>query len=104
MKNKWIVDKVDYQILFVGYITRIKLTNGFELIPGEDTGGELAALEVESKSKLEKGDCIYFDKKLDINNDMEDIERININGEYFKSNVGSEGGNTSTFLSYRKSK
>jgi len=98
--STWIVDNVefgDYGIL------SIKLTNGYELIPGEDTGGEFATLEINGYD-LKKGDKISFDIQPNEYGEIWGIEVINVNGVNYPAVVGSEGGNTSTYLVYQKVK
>jgi len=97
--EEWIVNDVEYTEY--GNILSIKLSNGYELIPDEDTGGEFATLEIKSV-KLKKGDKISFNVELDEFNELWGIDSININGETYSAEVGSEGGNTSTYLVYRK--
>lgn len=97
--EKWVVDDVEYTEY--GDILSIKLSNGYELIPDEDTGGEFATLEIKD-TKLRKGDEISFDIEPNKFNELWGIESIDINGETYIANVGSEGGNLSTYLVYRK--
>lgn len=97
----WIVDSVEFSDY--GDILSIKLTNGYELIPEEDTGGEFATLEINGY-KLKKGDKISFDIQPNEYGEIWGIEIINVNGKDYPANVGSEGGNTSVYLVYKKIK
>lgn len=97
----WIVDYVEYGEY--NDILSIKLTNGYELIPCEDTGGEFVTLNI-NEYKLKKGDKISFDIQPDEYGEIWGIESINVNGEDYMAIVGSEGGNTSTYLVYQKIK
>lgn len=96
--STWEVDNVEYDEY--GDILSIRLTNGSELIPEEDTGGEFATLEIKGV-KLKKGDKIYFNIEPDEKSEMWDIESINVNGVDYPASVYSEGGNTSTYLVYK---
>lgn len=100
-KSTWIVDNVEFGEY--DEILSITLTNGFELIPEEDTGGEFATLEINGY-KLKKGDKISFDIQPNEYGVIWGIESINVNGKDYPANVGSEGGNISTYLVYQKIK
>ncbi len=99
--STWIVDNVEFGDY--GDILSIKLTNGYELIPDEDTGGEFATLEINGYD-LKKDDKISFDIQPNEYGEIWGIEIINVNGVNYTALVGSEGGNTSTYLVYRKVK
>ena len=79
------------------YITKIELEDGRTIIPGEDTGGEFASLEIEN-GQLENGDIIDFEYDHDDNSELWGVDFITINGKKYKCIVGSEGGNTATYL------
>ena len=96
--EKWIVDDVEYDEY--GYILSIKLSNGYELIPDEDTGGEFATLEIKG-IKLKKGDRISFDVEPNEFGELWGIDSIDINDKTYPAGIGSEGGNTATYLVYR---
>ena len=99
--STWIVDNVEFGDY--GDILSIKLTNGYELIPDEDTGGEFATLEINGYD-LKKGDKISFDIQPNEYGEFWGIEVINVNGVNYPAVVGSEGGNISTYLVYQKVK
>lgn len=73
------------------------------MIPDEDTGGELATLDIDGY-ELKKGDKISFNIQPNEYGEFWGVESINVNGINYPASVGSEGGNISTYLVYQKVK
>lgn len=96
--HKWVVDDVERR---EDEILSIKLTNGYELVAEEDTGGE-DAIFIINGTKLKTGDEISFNVRPNHYNELWGIESININGKDYPAEVASEGGNTGTYLVYKK--
>lgn len=100
--DSYIVDDVIYDDY--GYITSIKLKDGRSIEPEEDTGGEHASLEIKDDT-LKPGDEISFSYEdsniYDNSTDLTGISAIYINGKRNDASVGSEGGNTFTYLSIK---
>lgn len=92
----------DLQIDNYGSIVGIQFTNGYSCIPGEDTGGEYAILSVDCD--LYPGDILSFNYELDEFDGIWGLHEINVNGTNVLATVGSEGGNSSTYLTFIKPK
>lgn len=104
--DKMVVKNVEYDDY--DNIIKIELTDGRTITPGEDTGGEDVSLEIKN-GHITKGDVIEFEydnSQFDKNyiqkygeiNELWEVSSITINGVVYKCNVGSDGGNTSTYL------
>jgi len=84
-----------------GVFDTIKLTNGFKITAGEDSGGEWAFFELDG-TKLKKGDSISFSINLGDGDTYFDEGNIIINGKSHMLKISSEGGNISTVINYSK--
>jgi hypothetical protein len=95
--DEYIISDINYD---GDYIIRIDLKDGRSITTGEDTGGEDTSLEV--KCDLSIGDEISFEfaneEDIDGVKYLDGITGIVVNGNLCDCSVGSEGGNTDTFI------
>ena len=83
-------------------IISIELNNGYVLVASEDTGGEFATLEINGKKNiLKRGSVINFNNPI-VEGEIWGVKTVNINDVIYPARVVSDGGNSSTFLEYKK--
>lgn len=76
------------------------VTDQFEILAEEDTGGELAMIELDYQLKV--GDVISFYGELNEYDELFGADKMNINGIDYPISVNSMGGNRSVYLVFSK--
>lgn len=104
--NNLIIKEIEQQLPYAWgvhlyyQITKI-ITDKFEILIEEDSGGEFACLQLED-CPLRIDDVISFYGELDEYGCLFGVNKININNVDYECSVYSEGGNDCVYLTFLK--